>query len=118
MSGPRTEPIDIEKVGDDAIAILWADGHRSTYGFDYLRGQCPCAGCSTHRRDRSPLKILSNAPLMPLRLSSIEPTGRYALCFVWSDGHSQGIFSYDFLREICPCEECAAGGAASAAAGR
>ena len=24
----------------------------------------------------------------------------------WSDGHGTGIYRFDFLREICPCEKC------------
>ncbi|MFI5304933.1 MAG: hypothetical protein ACHQYP_09090 [Nitrospiria bacterium] len=24
----------------------------------------------------------------------------------WSDGHSTGIYSFDLLRKICPCESC------------
>jgi DUF971 family protein len=24
----------------------------------------------------------------------------------FTDGHSTGIFSYDYLRTLCPCEEC------------
>ena len=28
----------------------------------------------------------------------VEPVGRYALSFVWSDGHKTGIFSWQYLR--------------------
>jgi DUF971 family protein len=33
--------------------------------------------------------------------------GHYALQIEFSDGHSTGIYSYDHLRTICPCAECA-----------
>ena len=36
----------------------------------------------------------------PIRLS---PVGRYALQFEWSDGHDSGIYTYEYLRELCPC---------------
>jgi DUF971 family protein len=26
--------------------------------------------------------------------------------FHWNDGHSSGIYSWDFLRRHCQCEEC------------
>jgi DUF971 family protein len=26
--------------------------------------------------------------------------------FEWSDGHNTGIYSYEYLRAICPCETC------------
>ncbi|MEK7316525.1 MAG: gamma-butyrobetaine hydroxylase-like domain-containing protein, partial [Candidatus Eisenbacteria bacterium] len=32
--------------------------------------------------------------------------GQYALHFDWSDGHTTGIYSYDYLRRICPCDAC------------
>jgi DUF971 family protein len=37
---------------------------------------------------------------------SAEPVGKYALKFKWNDGHELGIYSWKWLREICPCEEC------------
>jgi DUF971 family protein len=33
--------------------------------------------------------------------------GNYALSFGFSDGHGTGIFSFEALRKLCPCEECA-----------
>jgi DUF971 family protein len=37
--------------------------------------------------------------------------GNYALHFEWSDGHTTGIYSFDYLRRICPCATCAGGAA-------
>jgi DUF971 family protein len=34
--------------------------------------------------------------------TTIEPVGNYAISIAWSDGHSTGIYRFDFLREICP----------------
>jgi DUF971 family protein len=36
----------------------------------------------------------------------IEPVGRYAIQFHWSDGHATGIYSFDRLRALCPCPAC------------
>jgi DUF971 family protein len=33
--------------------------------------------------------------------------GNYAIGFEFSDAHATGIYSFDCLREICPCEACA-----------
>ena len=43
-----------------------------------------------------------------IRALDIELVGRYAIQFTWSDGHSTGIYSFETLREICPCPECTA----------
>jgi DUF971 family protein len=40
----------------------------------------------------------------------VEPVGNYALRFRWSDGHDTGIYTFDFLRRLCPCAECEPGG--------
>ena len=41
-----------------------------------------------------------------LGLDTIEPVGNYAVCFRWSDGHMTGIYTFDYLRSLCPCQEC------------
>jgi DUF971 family protein len=37
---------------------------------------------------------------------SAEGVGKYAIKFHWNDGHELGIYSWQFLRDVCPCEEC------------
>jgi len=39
-------------------------------------------------------------------IQQAEVVGRYALCFVWSDGHREGIYTFDFLRELAKDEVC------------
>jgi DUF971 family protein len=34
-------------------------------------------------------------------ISDIAIVGRYALNFIWSDGHETGIYSFRYLREFC-----------------
>jgi DUF971 family protein len=38
--------------------------------------------------------------------NSVEPVGKYAIRFYWNDGHDLGIYSWQFLRDVCPCAEC------------
>jgi DUF971 family protein len=40
-------------------------------------------------------------------LANIEPVGRYGLTPVWEDGHKTGIYTYEKLRDLCECDECA-----------
>lgn len=42
------------------------------------------------------------------KMLNVEPVGSYALKIFWNDGHSSGIYSWDHLRNICACAECAA----------
>jgi DUF971 family protein len=95
--------------GNDTLTIEWTDGHPSAYPYRYLRDRCPCATCSEMGPRPSPaaapFPILGVKPLKPERA---ELVGRYALQIFWNDGHSSGIYSFDYLRESCPCDECAA----------
>jgi DUF971 family protein len=36
-------------------------------------------------------------------LERMETVGNYALQPVWKDGHNYGIYSWEYLREMCPC---------------
>ncbi len=45
---------------------------------------------------------------------SAEGVGKYALKFNWNDGHALGIYSWQWLREICPCDQCRKGEKAKA----
>jgi DUF971 family protein len=40
------------------------------------------------------------------KITDVEMVGRYAIRILWSDGHNTGLYSYDHLRQICPCAEC------------
>ncbi len=95
------------------VHIRWQDGHESVFGFDTLRQQCPCALCNDQRNKQSAsgglsLTVLSGPVLQAgqIQVSEVKPIGRYAVNFVWSDGHDSGIYSYTFLRKACPCLIC------------
>jgi DUF971 family protein len=38
---------------------------------------------------------------------SAHAVGHYAIQIDFTDGHATGIYSFDYLRTICPCEDCA-----------
>lgn len=93
----EAEPQRIERIGEAALKVLWKDGHESHYPWPLLRKACPCAAC---REGPAP------APEESIRPREIRPVGRYAMTLRWSDGHTTGIFSFDYLRSLCPCEGC------------
>lgn len=103
---PDTDPRQIEKLDDDALRIVWGDGHDSRYTFRYLRQTCPCAAC----RDEWTGKRLLDPESVPkhLKAFSADVVGNYALSFGFEDHHGSGIYSFEALRRLCPCPECAA----------
>lgn len=93
------------------LSVAWNDGHASVYPFGLLRAACPCAACrGGHENMRSEPDeevFLVQLPDMPAtRLHRIEAVGAYALTIEWEDGHKDGIFTWSFLRALCPCPEC------------
>ncbi len=86
--------------------IVWDDGHESVYPHVHLRKNCPCASCRDIREKGGEAYAGNEKELVP---DDILPVGRYALQPVWSDAHDTGIYSYDYLREICTCEKCIKG---------
>lgn len=94
----------MRKVGDDEFLVLWEDGHRSLYRNDYLRFQCPCAGCLDEWTGK---RLITQERIAPaVKILETIPTGHYAVRFRWSDGHQTGIYSFEMLRKICPCPRC------------
>lgn len=98
-------PADIKAQGD-TITIRWSDEHVSRYKARDLRLGCRCAACVDEWTHRSLIK----PELVPLdvKAKNIQVMGNYALHFDWSDGHSTGIYTYDYLREVCACDDCLA----------
>ena len=96
------------------MEIDWADGHRSAWSFAWLREACPCATCVEERAQngRKPgqpkAKPAAVLPMYtaPAKPASAHAVGRYAIQFNWLDGHSGGIYSWEYLRRVCPCREC------------
>ena len=92
------------------LIIEWEDGHPSEYPLEGLRAACPCAECKGgHEAMGQPGDpSMLNQPLQPeqsIRLQGLEMVGNYALQPIWEDGHSYGIYSWGYLRALCPCGE-------------
>ncbi|MFQ5988847.1 MAG: gamma-butyrobetaine hydroxylase-like domain-containing protein [Candidatus Methylomirabilales bacterium] len=104
-----SDPVEYRLEADRRLLyIRWRDGHESRYPFDDLRTVCPCADCRTGTKPEGGLQVLAGPVVRrgEINIVQMAPVGRYALSFTWSDGHSTGIYSFDFLRSLCPCEAC------------
>ena len=98
------------------VDITWADGHSSHYDFAFLRDECPCATCNDERLKKESLgeasPAFASSAVLPMfkakaRAQSANAVGQYAIQIAFTDGHATGIYSYDHVRAICPCAECA-----------
>lgn len=109
----KAVPEEINGFGDSALLIRWSDGHESIYAFEELRFRCPCAECRRLRSKSRTGKLPFRKRIVPgsadagISAENIAKVGLYALRFKWNDGHDTGIYTFEFLRNICPCVECA-----------
>jgi DUF971 family protein len=93
--------LDIQQIGSE-LAIKWQDGSESFLPLERLRRHCPCAGC------RGEMDIMGNVYKGPERsltpesfqLTRLVNVGTYAVKPVWADGHSSGLFSFDYLKRV------------------
>jgi len=96
------------------MTISWNDGHVSAYPFGLVRNACPCAECrGGHDKMGSvPDPDVFEIPLSvgpTARMRNLEAVGAYAISIEWEDGHHHGIYTWRYLRALCPCSECRGG---------
>ena len=93
------EPREISQESNSLLRITWADGRVCDYQAVRLRRACPCAQCVnewTGQRTLRPESISDE-----VEISDLSIVGRYALNFRWSDNHETGIYSFQYLRDLC-----------------
>lgn len=86
-----------------AIEITWSDGRAATYTPRLLRDACPCATCREGRTTpvaKPLLQVLAPEETVPLAVTGMTPVGQYAYSIEFSDGHSSGIYTLEYLREL------------------
>jgi DUF971 family protein len=92
---------DIQTIGNE-LAIKWEDGAESFIPFERLRRACPCAECKGEMDIMGNLYRGPDKPLRPLsfQLVGLARVGGYAIQPQWADGHSTGLYSFDYLRQL------------------
>ena len=90
----NTVATDVQFTGE-GVQVAWSDGRTCTFPYRYLRLQCACANCVEEMTGRPILNVAS----VPDDVIAVEyfTVGKYALQFLWSDGHETGIYPYKML---------------------
>lgn len=99
MSKP-VRPLHIARIGSE-LAVAWDDGVEQFFPLEFLRKACPCAACGGEpdalgRVIRPEVTYRDGS----FELVSYDFVGGYALQPRWADGHSTGIYSWNFLRRL------------------
>ena len=94
---------------DKGLSIRWSDGVESFYPVRLLRDLSPSAEMR-ELRDRMAQDRLTVLPASmsstsgPLQAVDLELVGNYAIRLQFSDGHSTGLYTWPYLREIDPAQ--------------
>jgi len=93
------EPREISQESNTLLRITWGDERVCNYEAASLRRVCPCAQCVNEWTGQRTLR--PDAVADEVEISDLSIVGRYALNFRWSDGHETGIYSFQYLRDLC-----------------
>jgi ATP-binding protein involved in chromosome partitioning len=103
-------PREIKRMESTGLRVTWQDGSIQELTSEVLRKRCPCAECRELRGDESHAKpltgkkrslaIMQNTIDEELALEEIWGVGQYAIGIRWADGHSSGIYTFGYLREL------------------
>ncbi len=93
-------PKDIQLIGSE-LAIVWEDGSESYFPSEFLRAHSPSA------QNIGEKDIFGNqyggdgAKEFPgVTINGWEFSGNYAIRPMFSDGHSSGLFSWEYLKKL------------------
>lgn len=94
MSRSGLEVVDVEVHRSELVRVTYEDGLVADFPVAELRAVCPCAGCRG-RRERG-----DGIVAMPgIAIVDAELAGNWGISLRWSDGHENGIYSWDALRD-------------------
>ena len=103
----RLELANVQLIGSE-LALQWTDKTESYLSLPYLRAACPCASCGGEP------DVMGNImrPEVKHTASSFDLEGwdfigGYALQPRWRDGHSTGLYTFQYLRRLAAAQPTA-----------
>jgi DUF971 family protein len=78
------------------LEIAFDDGRRYRLPYEFLRVYSPSAEVRGHGPGQETLQVGKR----DVTITQLEPVGYYAVQPLFSDGHSSGIYSWDYLHEL------------------
>ncbi|MEH6558339.1 MAG: DUF971 domain-containing protein [Oceanicoccus sp.] len=94
-------PLDIKLHKQSKTLELIYDTEQFTLSCEYLRVYSPSAEVRGHGAGQ---EVLQTGKIN-VAIDTISAVGNYALQLVFSDGHDSGIYSWDYLYQMCAHKE-------------
>ena len=80
----------------NTLELSYSDGSQLEFSSEFLRVHSPSAEVRGHGKGQEVLQTGKRQ----VKLKNVEPVGNYAVKLEFDDGHSTGIFSWDYLMSI------------------
>ncbi len=99
MAENRSKPIPVEiklHQGSRKLEITFDAGLHCELTCELLRVYSPSAEVRGHGPGQGVLQIGKET----VNIKAIEPVGNYAVKLVFDDGHSSGLYSWDYLHDL------------------
>lgn len=93
-------PKNIQMIGSE-LCIVWEDGHESYFPAEFLRKHSPSAQ-NIGEKDILGNQYGGDGPkeFLGVTIQGWDFQGNYAMRPLFSDGHSSGLFSWQYLLEL------------------
>jgi len=78
------------------LELIFNDGERFNLSCEYLRVYSPSADVAGHGPGQEVLQLGKE----DVNISALEPVGNYAVKLIFDDGHSTGIYTWDYLYDL------------------
>ncbi len=79
------------------LELTYADGKTYRLPFEFLRVVSPSAEVRGHGPGQETLQTGKRN----VSILSVEPVGHYAIKPTFTDGHDSGLYSWDYLYDLC-----------------
>jgi DUF971 family protein len=79
------------------LELRYGTDENYTLPCEYLRVSSPSAEVRGHGAGQEVLQVGK----INVAITDIQPVGNYALQLTFSDGHDTGLYSWDYLYELC-----------------
>ena len=92
-----TTPTNITlRAASRLLELEYEDGQTFRLTFEFLRVYSPSAEVRGHGPGQETLQVGKR----DVEITALQPIGYYAVQPIYSDGHTSGIYSWDYLYEI------------------
>ena len=91
-------PVSLTVHGQSRVLeIAYSDGRNFRIPFELMRVYSPSAEVQGH----GPGQEVLQTGKREVSLEALDPVGNYAVKISFSDGHDTGLYSWDWLQELC-----------------